>query len=53
MRPGQGFKVSIILKDFFNTTLDDFQSMEEYLNKVKALVDDLRERISFCLTRLL
>jgi hypothetical protein len=39
----KGFTTEYLtLKDFFNTTLDDFQSMEEYLNKVKALVDDLK-----------
>ena len=38
----KGFTTEFLtLKDFFNTTLSEFNSMEEYLNKVKSLVDDL------------
>lgn len=39
----KGFTTEYLtLKDFFNTILNDFHSMEEYLNKVKSLVDDLK-----------
>lgn len=34
----------LTLKRFFNTSLDDFNSMEEYLFEVKALVDDLKSK---------
>ena len=34
----------LILKEFFNTKLDEYNSMENYLNKVKSLVDDLRSK---------
>lgn len=32
----------LILKDFFNTTLEEYDTMEEYLNKVKQLTEDLK-----------
>lgn len=32
----------LTLKEFFNNSLDDFSAMEEYLNRVKSLVDDLK-----------
>jgi hypothetical protein len=39
----KGFTTKYLtLKDFFNITLSDFNSMEEYLNRVKTLVDDLK-----------
>lgn len=39
----KGFTTEFLtLKEFFNNTLNQFNSMEEYLNKVKALVDDLK-----------
>src|ERR1700761_2111821 len=34
----------LILKEFFNTNLSDFDSMENYLNKVKLLADDLKSK---------
>lgn len=34
----------LILKEFFNTSLEGFDSMENYLNKVKLLIDDLRSK---------
>lgn len=41
----KGFTTEFLtLKEFFNTSLDDFDSMEEYLFKVKALVDDLKSK---------
>ena len=39
----KGFTTEFLtLKEFFNTSLDDFDSMEEYLYRVKTLADDLR-----------
>lgn len=41
----KGFTTEFLtLKEFFNTSLEDFDSMEEYLFKVKALVDDLKSK---------
>lgn len=41
----RGFTTEFLtMKDFFNTTLEEFDSMEEYLHKVKTLVDDLRAK---------
>lgn len=41
----KGFTTEFLtLKRFFNTSLDDFDSMEEYLFEVKALVDDLKSK---------
>src|SRR3569623_666906 len=34
----------LILKEFFNTDLQSFDSMENYLNKVKYLADDLKSK---------
>jgi hypothetical protein len=39
----KGFTTKYLtLKDFFNTTLSDFNLIEEYLNRVKTLVDNLK-----------
>ena len=39
----KGFTTKYLtLKDFFNTILNEFHLMEEYLNRVKTLVDDLK-----------
>jgi hypothetical protein len=41
----KGFTTKYLtLKEFFNTQLDDFYTIEEYLNKVKILVDDLTSK---------
>jgi hypothetical protein len=34
----------LICREFFNTTLDKYTSMEEYLNKVKQLSDQLKSK---------
>ncbi|KAJ5767425.1 hypothetical protein N7533_000008 [Penicillium manginii] len=34
----------LVLKEFFNTTLGDFDTMEQYLNKVKLLINDLKSK---------
>src|SRR6202044_3242997 len=34
----------LICREFFNTTLDNLSSMEEYLNKVKQLTDQLKAK---------
>ena len=34
----------LICKEFFNTTLDKYSSMEEYLNRVKQLSDQLKAK---------
>ena len=39
----KGFTTEYLtLKEFFNTSLEEYNSMEEYLNKVKTLVNNLK-----------
>ena len=41
----KGFTTQYLtLKEFFNAQLDDFHTIEEYLNRVKMLVDDLTSK---------
>jgi hypothetical protein len=35
----------LILKELFNTSSSDFSNIEDYLNKVKFLVEDLSLRV--------
>jgi hypothetical protein len=32
----------LVCRDFFNTRLEDFETMEEYINKTKLLLEELR-----------
>ena len=34
----------LILREFFNSTLNEYSSIEEYLNKIKELVDNLKSK---------
>ena len=41
----KGFTTEYLtLKEFFNTTLEEFDSMESYLYKVRSLIDNPREK---------
>jgi gag-polypeptide of LTR copia-type len=34
----------LLIKDFFNITLNNFSNIEEYLNKVKEIIEELNSR---------